>query len=114
MKTISLLIVLSIIIITSCYYDSEEALFPDTKCDTSNITYSGKIKSLMDSYCISCHASQVPILTTYDAVSSNSDRIYGDMAHLPGYDWMPKNSSTTIDTCLIKQFDIWRKNSKPQ
>lgn len=112
-KIILLLITIIFLSVSSCYYDSEEALFPkiNTSCDTVNVTYSGAIKTMMDNYCNTCHASQIPILTTYINVQSNSDRIYGDIAHKNGYNPMPKNA-TMLDSCLIKQFAVWIKLGK--
>jgi hypothetical protein len=116
-KSRLLVIICLILSFGSCYYDSEEALFPvvdslSSKCDTLNISYSGNVAPMINNYCMGCHQIQVPILSTYSAVVSFSDRIYGDIAHKSGYDPMPKNGPI-LDSCLIKQFSRWINEGKP-
>jgi hypothetical protein len=52
-----------IIVITAlsgCYYDKKEILYPsNTNCDTTNITFTLKVKPLLDQKCISCHGAGV-------------------------------------------------------
>ena len=44
--------------ISGCYYDNEEALYPElsSSCDTTNITFSGTIVPILSSNCYSCHS----------------------------------------------------------
>ena len=53
-----LLCFLLISMLASCYYDSEEFLYPQlsTSCDTTQVTYSGSIKPLLNMYCLTCHS----------------------------------------------------------
>src|SRR5215212_9866450 len=44
----------------SCYYDNEEELYPQAgNCDTAGVTYSAKIKPMVDTRCalVGCHGS---------------------------------------------------------
>ena len=44
----------------SCYYDSEEVLYPSFGCDSTNITYNSTIALTMDNYCTGCHGGSAP------------------------------------------------------
>jgi hypothetical protein len=117
-KTLLIFFVFSLICF-SCYYDSEEALFPvvdtlKTACDTTNITYTGNIANIINNYCLNCHNIQVPVLTSFETVVTYSDRIYGDIAHKSGFDPMPKSPAPMLDSCTIKQFGRWIKEGKPK
>ncbi len=118
MKKIFLIVIIGLISITSCYYDSEEALFPvidstNAKCDTVNITYSGYIEKMINNYCISCHGGGgSTVLVTYDDVSAKSDRILGAIEHKSGFLAMPQGGAM-LDSCLIKQFAVWINEGKP-
>lgn len=69
---------------TSCYYDNEETLYP-TKggCDTTNITYTNTIKSIVDINCVGCHNAGNALggvdLSTYSLVrlSGENGSLYG-------------------------------------
>jgi hypothetical protein len=101
--------------VTSCYYDSEEALFPkiNNSCDTSNVTYSSTINNMINNYCLSCHSGGgTTILVTYAEVSAKSDRIIGSIEHKSGFLPMPQGG-TMLDSCLIKQYVKWVKIGKP-
>src|ERR1017187_850882 len=61
-----------VILYNSCYFDKKEQLFPViTPCDTTNFTYSGAVKGILDNYCNSngCHSTSSAlggvILDTY-------------------------------------------------
>lgn len=49
---------------TGCYYDVEEELYPPDStgntCDTSSVTYSGYVTSMLNSKCNTCHAGASP------------------------------------------------------
>lgn len=100
----------------SCYYDSEEVLYPSFGCDTTNISYQGKIAALMQNYCTSCHSGPVPeggiSLTTYEDVVSYSARITPAIKHTGNFP-MPKNGGKLSD-CQILQWDIWLREQMPR
>jgi hypothetical protein len=110
--TLAILAVLSF----SCYYDSEESLYPEGNlgnCDTNNVTYYGSIVSLVDNNCLSCHAGKVAKnkggdinLQGYKNVFDNKESILGDIKHDGNNHDMPKNTFQLKD-CLIQQFQIW-------
>ncbi len=108
---------------TSCYYDSEEALFPKVnfQCDTTNITFSVTIETILSNNCWSCHSnSNAPTyangikLQDYSDVVNQSNRILGAIEHKIGPYMPPPNSAPMIDSCSINQFNKWvRIGSKP-
>lgn len=103
----------------SCYYDNEEALYPtlSNSCDTTNVTYSGTIVPILQSSCLTCHATP-PLggtsrsLTTYSEVVANAPRITGSIKQLSGFLAMPQNGGK-IKSCSITQWDIWLRNGMP-
>lgn len=110
-----------LLIFVSCYYDSEEALYPQlsTSCDTTNVTFSGTIVSVLNNNCYSCHSNKTAAsygnnihLEDYSDVVSNIDRVAGSVKHKTGFSAMPKNGGS-IKSCSIDQLDIWVRNGMP-
>jgi len=105
---------LLLFLVTSCYYDNEEGLFPKLPdlsgqgvCDTVHITYGLTIKPMLDGYCIGCHGSGANTnLTSYDAVFAKSKKIYTAIMHQSGALPMPQNLPQ-LDACTLKQYKIW-------
>jgi len=121
--TFSILILIVIIGATSCYYDSEEYLFPqlNSQCDTLNITYSGSIVPLLDNHCLSCHSNSAAAafggnirLEDYADVRARVDdqRLLGSITHEAGYSPMPVGASK-LDDCKIAIFRIWIISGAP-
>lgn len=99
----------------SCYYDSEEALYPslNTACDTTNVTFSGTVSPLLGNNCLSCHSNATAAsfgnnirLQDYADVKSRAAAVAGSIKHSGTYSPMPKNGGMLKD-CLIRQFDKW-------
>ncbi|HRP00505.1 MAG TPA: hypothetical protein PLN54_13800, partial [Flavobacteriales bacterium] len=63
--------------LAGCYYDKEEVLYPNSFCNTTNVTWSGTIQPLVTSRCASpgCHVpgGQAPDLSTYTAFKAQVD-----------------------------------------
>jgi uncharacterized membrane protein len=68
------------ILMTGCYNDKAELLYPDSAvdCSTARATFT-KVKSIMASKCSPCHdarnAAGGTVLETYDQVKAKADRI---------------------------------------
>jgi hypothetical protein len=104
--------------ITSCYYDSEEALYPSlsSDCDTINVTYSGKITPIMNNYCISCHSGSLPAggisLTSYEGVQPVAEN--GMLLKAINGNGVPKMPpSGTLPSCRVSQIEIWINEGMP-
>lgn len=81
-------------------------------CDTSLYTYSGRIKPLLDTWCVGCHNSNNKgggyDLSSYNkvivAVADGS--LLGTIKHESGYIAMPKNTSKLTD-CDVNAIEKW-------
>jgi cytochrome c553 len=99
--------------VTSCYYDNEEELYPDTGgCDTANVTYSASISPIMQSRCNGCHdastASGGVVTSDYAGLKTVADngRLWGAVNHDDGYSPMPKNAGKLSD-CDLSKIKAW-------
>jgi hypothetical protein len=108
-------------IVHSCFYDSEEALYPtfNSACDTTNVTYSAKVVPILANNCLSCHSNaSAPsagnniAIENYSDVVSRAAAISGAINHTGNYSPMPKNGAK-LKACLISTFNIWVRNGKP-
>ncbi len=102
----------------SCYKDNEEELYPNTSaCDTSSVTYSANILSIIQNNCYACHnnANSGSIgagisfeghanLSTY--INNNKTRFLGAVEHSSGYSKMPKGGNKLSD-CSITLIKKW-------
>lgn len=81
-------------------------------CDTSNVSYSGTIKSIISMKCQGCHGSSSPggghDFGTYTGVKARIDdgKLWGAINHMPGYSAMPKNGSK-LSACELSQIKKW-------
>ena len=104
--------------LASCYYDSEEELYPSltTECDTTNVTYSVTISSIMNNYCTSCHSGSVPSggisLTSYQGVQTvAANGMLMKAINGTGVPKMPPSGSLPL--CRVSQIEIWIRNGMP-
>lgn len=115
-------IILSITIISllsSCYYDNEEVLYPNNgNCDTINVTYTNTIQPIMSQSCTGCHGSFSPSggidLTTYSLVRASAEdgSLLGTMAFQSGYSPMPKGGNKVSD-CTLNKIQAWINKGYP-
>jgi hypothetical protein len=105
----------------SCYYDSEEALYPslNSSCDTTNVTFSAKIVPILANNCLSCHSNSTAAsagnnirLQDYVDVKARTTAIAGSIKHSGTFSPMPKNGGK-LNNCSIKLVDIWIRNGAP-
>lgn len=106
-----------ILLCKSCYYDSEEYLFPtaNTNCDTTQVTFSASVQPILQNSCLSCHSNNVSAslggnikLQDYSDVKIQADngRLFGAIAHLNGVSPMPKGGQK-LDDCKINVIKKW-------
>jgi len=110
--------IVTMLVLVSCYYDNEEALYPllNSDCDTSNVTFGGQIQPMLANSCLSCHSNATAAasgngirLEDYADVQSATAAIAGSIKQTGTYSPMPKNGGK-LKPCLINQFDIWVEN----
>jgi hypothetical protein len=102
----------------SCYYDKEETLYPFTKCDTVNVTYSQTVVPILTANCYVCHSTgnqqSTIILDTYGGVREVA--LNGKL--IPAIEQtgpfpMPKSGSK-LDPCSIDKIKKWVNDGAPQ
>jgi len=117
------LFVASFLFIGSCYYDKEELLYPSSlsgPCtDTAGVvSYSQKIVPLFQQYCYGCHSGSFPsgniAMGTYqaDKTIGQNGKLYGSIAHSPGYSPMPKGAAK-MSNCQIAVIKKWIDSGMP-
>ena len=95
-----------------CYYDRRDILIENTPCDSTIITYSGKVLPILSSVCVSCHSGSAPAsgikLDQYGSVRGVAlgGLLLGVINHDPAYPAMPKNGGKLSD-CNINIITKW-------
>lgn len=99
--------------ISGCYYDNEEYLYPSPiKCDTTNVTYSNTIKSIVDFNCTSCHnpnnkSGNVDLANHAGlAASVSSGKFLSSIVHDGNASKMPQGG-LKLEDCKIEKIKNW-------
>jgi hypothetical protein len=119
MKKVIILIsiaIATIFALNSCYYDIESQLYPvgSANCDTTNITYSTTVRSILQTYsCLGCHSGSGAsggniILDNYNSVKTYAlnGKLYGSISHASGYVAMPSGGNK-MSPCNIIKIKKW-------
>jgi uncharacterized membrane protein len=106
--------------LSSCYYDTEEELYPDsgsTICDTISVSYANDIVPIVSAKCSTpgCHAGVNAAagiaLETYVGVQSYLDadkaRFISSIIWDGNASNMPKGASTKMSDCNINTIRAW-------
>lgn len=86
-------------------------------CDTT-FSYSGRIKPLLEKWCVSCHTTGNQgggyDLSSYQGVTNSitANRFLGSINQDAGYSAMPKNTSRLSD-CDVKAITHWVNSGHP-
>jgi hypothetical protein len=121
-RAIKLALILAIVSITGCYYDSEERLYPklSSPCDDTTVTFSGTVTTILQP-CQSCHSNSNASssgsgikLQNYSDVMIQVDngKLMGSVKHASGYKAMPQTGGS-IPQCEIDQLQKWIDNGSP-
>jgi len=84
----------------------------DAICDTSNVTYSGKVKPLLDTYCNGCPGGSSPLgnvnYNTFSGVKATATNgsLVGSIQHASSYSSMPQNGNK-LSACNINLIQTW-------
>ena len=87
-------------------------------CDTSNVTFTGQIWPMMESYCTGCHSASAPgggiVIADYsDMVSlAENGSLMGSIRWETGYAKMPTNQQ--LSECSISQLQKWINEGFPE
>ncbi|MFC2107005.1 hypothetical protein ACFLRY_01590 [Bacteroidota bacterium] len=109
LHNILILVCMVTFILSSCKYNNEEDLYPETKTDS--ITYTNDIKPIIDLNCISCHNNQDLLggisLEDYINVSTAGQIPVGAYGSLYGaISWATENSPMPKDANKLNENDI--------
>lgn len=91
---------------------------PDLVCDTLEVTFSGDIAPMINSYCSGCHTgSQVSgdiQLANYDQIKfyANTGAIVGVISDGDAYPVMPPNTNGLSD-CQVRMVQLWIADGTP-
>tara|TARA_Y100000589_G_scaffold325106_1_gene362401 strand:+ start:24263 stop:24925 length:663 start_codon:yes stop_codon:yes gene_type:complete len=84
----------------------------ENTCDTTNVTYSNQIATILNNYCTGCHntnnASGGWDLSNYNGVKASVDagRFWGAVNWEPGFSAMPKNGNQ-LSVCDLRAIKLW-------
>ena len=100
-------------LITGCYYDKAELLYPDSAVDCSTVSATfTKVKSIMTSKCNTCHdarnAAGGTVLETYDQVKAKAGRI--NQRAIVEKTMPPGTALTSEETAILK---CWISSGAP-
>ena len=118
----AIILIALLLILDSCYYDSEEALFPElfSECDTTGLSYNADIVPILTDYCLACHSNANAAaqgaglqLEDYTDLSGAFNAVLGAVRHDPGFSPMPKGGGK-ISFCDILKLEKWNQDGKPQ
>ncbi len=95
-----------------CYYDSEEDLYPNVTCDTTNVKYSVDVKAIINNNCIGCHSAAanqggIQLENHADVLKyATNGKLIGSIKHTSSYVAMPIGASKLSD-CNIAKMEAW-------
>lgn len=106
-------LILLMIVVSRCYYDSEEFLFPQIgACDTTRVSFDTSIVPIVQSHCLLCHGEVTAgqngtfKLVNYQNIKDHADRLVGSVSWETGYVQMPLGLPK-LDNCQIEIIRIW-------
>lgn len=101
---------------TACFYDKADVVYPTTAaaCDTTTVTYSNQIVSILNAQCNYCHGAAANsigggiYLNTYAALKPyvNNGSFLNSILQNGKASAMPKNGAK-MDNCSILKIQSW-------
>lgn len=114
------------LLLTGCYFDKEDQLYPQgntggSGCDTTGMTYATDIAPILNQSCAlaGCHDATTKSfghdLSSYQGsvTAANSNRLLGAINHSAGFNPMPKGLAK-LDDCSISKITAWVNAGTPQ
>jgi mono/diheme cytochrome c family protein len=109
------------LVLSGCYYDKEEILYPAGSCNAAGSTYSGTVSPLLNTRCNSCHSTAAApssgnniVLDNYNSVKIQVDngKLLASINHAGGVSPMPKGSAK-LSSCEIAKVTNWVGSGAP-
>jgi len=106
---------------TGCYYDKESIVYPSggSNCDTTGITLSGDINSILSANCFSCHGGNAALgggiqLDQYAVLKAyaQSGTLLSSIKQDGGAQPMPQGGGK-LSACEISKFEAWINSGTP-
>ena len=120
----SLLLLMVVFVNTNsgCYYDKESLVYPSTggsSCDTTNITLSGDLNTILTASCFSCHSGTANLgggiqLDQYTVIKAYADngQLLSAITQDGSVPPMPQSGGKLSD-CNINKFRAWINSGTP-
>lgn len=111
LKTTKYLLIM-IVILSSCYYDVEDEIYPTTECMTTDMSYALDIIPILEADCYECHSISANngnvTLEGHENILKyvNDGKLLGAINHDGGFSPMPKERAKLLD-CEIAKIDTW-------
>ncbi len=118
MKGALSILFIGLLMITSCYFDNEEDLYPFGDCNTADVTYAFDIQPLLEQECYQCHDDNTNFgqvnLSSYETARqfALNGRLFGAVNHDSGFSPMPKNAAK-LANCDIQKIAVWINDGAP-
>jgi len=103
-------------LLSTCYYDSLEYLFPEAgnQCDTTSFTFSADVKPILENSCYACHSNNtssfgggIKLEDHADVVvQASNGRLMGAITHSSGFAAMPQGAAK-LEDCKITIIRKW-------
>ncbi|MBC7885709.1 MAG: hypothetical protein H7X99_09555 [Saprospiraceae bacterium] len=103
---------------SSCFYDSEEDLYPSGECNTLNVSFANDVQPILIVNCLSCHNAILSEGTVnldghaFVLKYANSGQLVGSITHSSGYQNMPQ-SAPKLEPCKIAKIESWVQAGSP-
>ena len=112
-----IILLTGIVLFSSCYYDKMDQIYPQaviSTCDTSNVTYTATVSTILTNNCNSCHGATANVtgagisLSTYAAVKPyiTNGKLINSILQNGQASAMPKNAAK-LDVCTINKITVW-------
>ena len=106
------LLMIGAVVVSGCYYDSSENLYPTTDCVTANMSLHTDIVPILQNNCYVCHSAAIHtadiVLEGYSEVIKqiNNGNLLGGIRHQTGFVPMPQNAPK-LGSCEISKIEQW-------
>ena len=106
-----------LLLVASCYYDSEEELYGLQACDNTTLTYTARIAPLMTAKCLSCHDSasgSSVLLENYAEVKNQFTNGKALCAVERGNGCLAMPQAAPLSTCDLEACQKWVEAGCPE
>ncbi len=110
------------LILSGCYYDVEDELYPKDPlapaCNTDNVGYAARIEPIIRENCYACHSGtavaggNIMLEGHTNLKNVDSAKLYGSVSHTSNFP-MPKGGNKLPD-CDIMAIKKWIDTGKPE